>query len=186
MSSGPTDVLYFRCAMARHVSCIVTGLVWWRISFMWVRRSGGRGVRAAELTGGKSAFHFTLVSEVGLSLEWGDGFVVGAVALDCFPDGSGCRVLELVDVVRHFCIAYICRPFAVFVLALLSVGVSEGETGSSICPFGGFFCQCEAVVPPGCLRLPLTFVRDGGFCGLVDEEGDVADCTEGSFRALEV
>jgi len=42
------------------------------------------------------------------------------------------------------------------------------------------------VVPPGCLHLPLAFVRDGGFCGLVDEKGDVSDCAKGSFRALEV
>jgi len=91
-----------------------------------------------------------------------------------------------VDVVCRFRVAYHYRAFAVFVLAVLAVGVGGGKAGSSICPFGGFFCQCEAVVPPGCLCLPLAFVRDSGFCGLVDEEGDVADCAEGSFQALEV
>jgi len=111
---------------------------------------------------------------------------VGAVVLDCFPDGLGCCVLQSVDVVCHFCVADHCRPFAMFVLAVLSVGVGGGKTGSSICPFGGFFCQCEAVVPPGCLHLPLAFVRDGGFSGLVDEEGDVADCAKGGFPALKV
>jgi len=111
---------------------------------------------------------------------------VGAVAFDCFPDGSGCCILQLVDVVHRFCVVYHCCPFAVFVLAVLSVGVSGGEKGFSIRPFGGFFCQCEAVVPPGCLCLALAFVWDGGFCDLVDEEGDVADCAKGSFQALEV
>jgi len=111
---------------------------------------------------------------------------VGAVALDCFPDGSGCCVLQSVDMVCRFCIAYHCYPFVAFVLAVLSVGVGGGEADSSICLFGGFFCQCEAVIPPGYLRLPWAFVQDGGFSGLVDEEGNVADCWKGSFRALEV
>ena len=78
MSSGPTDVLYFRCAIARRVSCIVTGLVWWRISLVWVRRSGGRGVCGAVLTEGKSAFCRALhlspqsdcPSSAGMGLLW--------------------------------------------------------------------------------------------------------------------
>jgi len=60
MLSGPTNVPYFRCAMARRVWCIVTGLVWWRMSLVWVRRSGGRGVCRAVLTGGTSAFRRAL------------------------------------------------------------------------------------------------------------------------------
>jgi len=56
MGSGPTDVLYFRCVMARRVSCIVTALALWLISLVWVRRSGGTGVRGAALTAGKIAF----------------------------------------------------------------------------------------------------------------------------------
>ena len=55
MSSGPTEVPYFRWIIARCVSCGVTGLVWWRMSFVEVRRSGGSGARGAELTAGKSA-----------------------------------------------------------------------------------------------------------------------------------
>jgi len=78
MSSGSNDVPYFRCAMASHVSCIVTGLVWWHMSLMWVRRSGGRGVRGAVLTGGKSAFRRALhlspksdcPSSGGMGLLW--------------------------------------------------------------------------------------------------------------------
>jgi len=78
MSSGPTDVLYFRCAIARCVSCVVTGLVWWHMSLMWVRRSGGRGIHGAVLTGGKSAFRRALhlcpksncPSREGMGLLW--------------------------------------------------------------------------------------------------------------------
>ena len=58
--SGPTEVLYFRWVIARCVSRGVTGLVWWRMSFVEVRRSGGSGVRGAELTAGKSALRSAL------------------------------------------------------------------------------------------------------------------------------
>ena len=78
MSSGPTDVPYYRCAMARRVSCIVTGLVWLGMSVVWVRRSWGMGVRGAVLTEGKSAFRRALhlspksdcPSSRGMGLLW--------------------------------------------------------------------------------------------------------------------
>ena len=60
MSSGPTEVPYFSCTIARCVSCIVTGIVWWWMSFVEVRRAGGSLVCGVVLTGGKSALCSTL------------------------------------------------------------------------------------------------------------------------------
>jgi len=55
MSSGPSEVPYFRSTIARYVSCSVTGFVWWRMSFVEVRRPGGSRVHGVVLTVGKSA-----------------------------------------------------------------------------------------------------------------------------------
>jgi len=42
------------------------------------------------------------------------------------------------------------------------------------------------VVPPGSLCLPWIIVGDSSFCGLLDEEGDVANRAEDGFRTLKV
>jgi len=55
ISSGQTEVPYFRWVIARCVSCSVTGLVWWRMSFVEVRRPGGSHVCGVVFTEGKSA-----------------------------------------------------------------------------------------------------------------------------------
>jgi len=65
---------------------------------------------------------------------------VGVVVLDHFSDGSGCCVLELVNVVCCLGFAYHCCPLAAFVLAILSVGVSREEPGSPVHSFSGIFC----------------------------------------------
>jgi len=75
-----------------------------------------------------------------LPLKWGNGFVVGVVALDRFSDSSGCCVLELVNVICCLGFAYHCCTLAAFVLAILSVGISGGEAGSPVRSFGGIFC----------------------------------------------
>jgi len=55
MSSGLTEVPYFRLVIAKCVSCSVTSLVWWQMSFVEVRRPGGSHVRGVVLSEGKSA-----------------------------------------------------------------------------------------------------------------------------------
>ena len=60
MSSEPTEVPYFRWVITRCVASSVTGLVWWRMSFVQVRRPGGSHVRGVVLTEGKSALRSTL------------------------------------------------------------------------------------------------------------------------------
>ena len=55
MSSGLTEVPYFRWVITRCVFCSVTGLVWWRMSFVEVRKPRGSHVHGFVLTEGKSA-----------------------------------------------------------------------------------------------------------------------------------
>jgi len=58
---------------------------------------------------------------------------MGAVLADRFPDGFDCCVLESVDVVGLFGITYYCCLLMTFVLTVLSVGISGGQTRSSVC-----------------------------------------------------
>jgi len=59
MLSGPTEVPYLRCTIARCVSCCVTGLVWCQMSFVEVRTPVGSHVCGVVLTGRKCALRST-------------------------------------------------------------------------------------------------------------------------------
>jgi len=114
MSSGPTEILYFRCTIARCVSCIVTGSVWWRMSFVEVRRPGGSRVRGVALTRGKSAVRSAshLPLKVVCPLRGGIGLwyvlwysIVFQMVLDDTAWSCGIRyaVLALRTIVDHLC-----------------------------------------------------------------------------------